>query len=387
MATKTWMGWGLAIAGVLAAAPLVLGRGNPALSNARDTVSQMSDVDRAVLNRKYSQYRALTEQERSEMRRLHAQLEVDRIKGPRSLETMAVFCDWIKTIDAWQQDELEHLNDPEKKLERVASIVKDRTERSAAKDQLEGDRPPSGGTFRPARLTEEQLTKVFDVLAKRVTITPEEQAQIDQLHGLKRFGVQIRHIHEKSDQNRDRLFRSITEAELREFTEASGNSDLKALLASSGEFDAHRKLAILGVLRSCRTLSIRESTRATEEELRTYFKTLPEEEQDQLLQLSANQFKHELQIGHLESDPDIAELKTQLDKEFNIAKRKWEQRRVGLGPKGPRGAISDPARDGDRNGPPQAIRDQFGKQFRFRPGDENRPPPGRPEEERRPPPP
>lgn len=209
------------------------------------------------------------------MRRLHAQLEVDRIKGPRSLETMAVFCDWIKTIDAWQQDELEHLNEPEKKLERVASIVKDRTERSAAKEQLEGDRPPSFGTFRPARLTEEQLTKVFDVLVKRVTITPEEQAQIDQLHGLKRFGVQIRHIHEKSDQNRERLFRSITEAELREFTEASGNSDLKALLASPGEFDAHRKRAILGVLRSCRTLAIRESTKATEEELRTYFKALP----------------------------------------------------------------------------------------------------------------
>ena len=88
MAAKTWIGWSLAMAGAIAAGPLVLGRGNPALDTAHGEIALMSEVERTALDRKYDQYRALTEAQRTALRSLHQQLEADRASGARYLSTL-----------------------------------------------------------------------------------------------------------------------------------------------------------------------------------------------------------------------------------------------------------------------------------------------------------
>ena len=388
MAGKTRMGWALAMAGVLAAGPLVLGRGNPALSNSHEKISVMSEVDRAVLKRKYDEYRALTESQRADLRTLHSQIERDRTSGPRYLEIMTLYCDWLKTIDAWQQDELAHMIDkPQEKSQRVASIMRERTEKAAAADGHDDDGPPGIGPFQLPRLNEGQLTKVFDVLANRFTLTEEEQKEIDKLHGLKRFGVQIRYLQKKSIANPEKFFRSISEAELTQIIEASGNTDINALLSGTIDVDVRRKRAIRAIFTSCWTLSLQESSSATDQELRDYFNTLPPDVQDELLQMQADQFMTQLRLRHFESDPDVSELKHLMGQEFSGAKRRMERFRSGPGPNGPGGASFDPRRDGERDGPPRPFRDQFGKNPRPRPGNPDGPPPDGPDGERRPPPP
>jgi hypothetical protein len=331
MPNKAWIGWGLVIAGTLAVAPLVLGRGSPKLSHARDAISAMSDVERKVLKRKYEQYRALTESQRDELRQLHQQLEQDRAKGPRYLEAMRLYCDWLKTIDAWQQDELAHISQPLEKIQRVTSIVKERTEADEPDNE-----PRPGGTspLQRIRLNEQQLTKIFDTLISRVTLTEEEQQQIDQLHGLKRFGRQVRLLREKGGQNPEKTLRMLSEAELLQLADETGNADLKAFLARSGDLEIRKKRLPRVIFASCLALVLRESSQVTEEQMRQYLSTLPPEQQDQLLQLQAEQFKAILQRNVLLADPDISELRGPVDREVSAARKQFPNAPRGDGPPG-----------------------------------------------------
>lgn len=389
MAAKTGIGWSLAVAGALAVGPLVLGRGNPALNSAREEISRMSEVERTALKRKYDQYRNLPEEKRAELRTLHQELEADRTNGARSLSTMADYCDWLKTIDAWQQDELAHITDPQARAKRVDEIVKARKEAELAAESASNDRLPAGNGRAPVPLlNEDQLTKVFDVLAKRLTgLTDVEQQQIDALHGLKRFGVQIRHL-KKTVSKPEQFFPSIYEADWTEMAEASGHAEFKALLSSPLDSSLRKRVAIHGILASCRDQFMRESASATDADLETFFNGLTSEAQDELLQLRADEFKTQLRLRRLENDPDISELRSVTG--FSTAKRRMEKfLREGGRPNDPGGPPFGRPGDPNGDGPPPDGRREGGRSGPFRPGNGRRPfgdnPPLRPGDEGRPP--
>lgn len=367
MPNKAWIGWVVAIAGALAAAPLVLGRGNPALSQSRDAISAMSDVERKALKRKYEQYRALTPPQREELRQLHLQLEQDRIKGPRYIEAMRLYCDWLKTIDAWQQDELVHISQPQEKAQRVASIVKGRAEVDDTESEAA---PPGAGPFPRIRLNEQQLTKFFDALARHVTLTEAVQQEVDQLRGLKRFGRQLKLLREKGGQNPDKAIRMLPAAELAEIAEETGNADFKAFLSRPGDMDARKRRLIRVVFASCLMQVDRDSSHVKQEEMRSYLATLPAEQQDQLLQLQAAQFKAVLQRGVLMADPDVSELRELVEREVNAARKRMQNAPSGESGRGDgsRGPRDFPGRQLGRNRPP-------GPDERGEPGG---PPPGGP---------
>lgn len=375
MPSKAWIGWGLVMAGTLAVAPLVLGRGNPALSTSRDVISAMSDVERKVLKRKYEQYRALDESQRAELRQLHRQLEEDRVKGPRYHEAMRLYCDWLKTIDAWQQDELAHISQPQEKIQRVTSIVKEHTEA----DEPDEPRPGGTGPLQRIRLNEQQLTKIFDALVSRVTLSEEEQQQVDQLHGLKRFGRQVRLLREKGGQNPEKTLRMLSEADLLQLADETGNADFRAFLARSGDLDVRKKRLPRVVFASCLALVHREASQVTEEQMRQYLSTLPPEQQDQLLQLQADQFKAALQRNVLLADPDISELRAPVDREMSAARKQFQNAPWGDGPpgegKGPRGVL-ERVFGGNRPPGPEGRESPNGPPPGFDP--EREPPPPRP---------
>ncbi len=399
MAAKTWMGWGLAIAGVVAAGPLVLGRGSPALTASHDEIARMSEVDRTALKRKYNQYRALSEPQRANLRTLHQQVEADRASGARYLTTMNDYCDWLKTIDSWQQDELAHIDDPLDKAKRVDEISQERQQTKLAHEASQHDEGPLGkGLLQaPLILTESQLTKVFDVLAKRSTgTTEEEQKAIDSHVGLKRMGLQVKAL-KRQIPSLEQFFRSIPDAELKEMIEASGNAEMLALLTKSSD-QSHQtrvNLAKRGILSSVYAQFRRESASATDAELLTFFKTLSKEDQDRLLQQRAEDFKSELRLRRLAEDPDVAELRN-LGQMFSVAAYlEGLNHRVGFlrGPNGegrPGNADGDrPPRDGERGGPfrpGNGRRGPFGDGPPQRPGEGEGPPPERPAGEDRPPP-
>lgn len=402
MAAKTWMGWGLAIAGVVAAGPLVLGRGRPALTASHDEIARMSEVERTALKRKYDQYRALTEAERANLRTLHQQVEADRASGARYLTTMNDYCDWLKTIDSWQQDELAHIDDPVTKAKRVDEIAKERQQTKLSNEANPDDQPPFGrGLLQtPLLLTESQLNKVFDTLAKRSTgMTEEEQKAIDSHVGLKRMGLQVKSL-KRQIPSLEQFFRSMSDAELKEMIEASGNTEMLALLTSSGDMphQARVNIAKRGILLSVYAQFRRESVSATDAELQTFFKTLTKEVQDQLLQQRAEDFKSELRLRRLAGDPDIAELRN-LGPQFSVGTFIEGLGRRGGFPNGPNGEGRpgnpdgdrpplEGRREGERGGP---FRQGNGRRGPFadgppeRPGEGNGPPPDQPEGADRPP--
>ncbi len=398
MAAKTWIGWGLAIAGVVAVGPLVLGRGSPALTSSHDEIARMSEVERTALKRKYDQYRALTEQQRANLRTLHQQVEADRASGARYLTTMNDYCDWLKTIDSWQQDELAHIDDPLNKAKRVDEIAKERQQTKLAHEESQDDEGPPGrgGLLAPTLLTESQLNKVFDVLAKRSTgTTEEEQKAIDSHVGLKRMGLQVKTL-KRQIPSLDQFFRSISDAELKEMIEASGNPDMLALLTKSGEMPLQTRVntAKRGILFSVYAQFRRESASATDAELQSFFKTLSKEIQDQLLQQRAEDFKAELRLRRLAGDPDVAELRN-LGPQFSVGTFIEGLGRRGGFPGGPNGEGrpggpegNRPLREGERGGPfrqGNGRRGQFGDGPPPRPGEGDGPPAERPEGEDRPP--
>lgn len=402
MAARTWVGWGLAIAAVVAAGPLVLGRGNPALTTAHDEIARMSEVERAALKRKYDQYRALPELERANLRTLHQQVEADRASGARYLTAMNDYCDWLKTIDSWQQDELAHIDDPVKKAKRVDEIAQERQQAKLAHQADHDDQPAlgQGGFLAPLLLSESQLNKVFDTLSKRSTaMTEEEQKAIDSQVGLKRMGLQVKSL-KRQIPSLEQFFRSISDAELKEMIEASGNADMLGLLANSGDMPHQTRvqMAKRGILFSVYAQFRRESASATDAELQTFFKTLTKEVQDQLLQQRAEDFKSELRLRRLAGDPDIAELRN-LGPQFSVATFIEGLSRRRGSPRGPNGEgrpgnpdgdrpHPEGRRDGDRGGPfrpGNGRRGQFGEGPPPRPREDDGPPPERPDGADRPP--
>ena len=382
MAVKTWIGWGLAIAGALVAGPLVLGRGRPELRPAQAEISRMSEVERAALKRKYNQYLSLSEAERADLRALHQQLEADQTDKAMSLATMADYCNWLKTIDPWQQDDLAHISDPQLKTLRVVEIVAERKEAELDAETASDDRlPPGNGRLQLPSLTETQLTRLFDVLAKRLTdLSEDEKKQLESLHGLRRIGFQIHHL-KKSAPKPDQLFQSIKDAELREMAEASGNAEWQAILTNLSDPVLRKKSITQGIFAACRNQFTRESALISDEELRKFLQTLERDDQDDLLQLRADEFKTILQLRCLEADPHISEFGSVMG--YSAAKRRMQRFRREGGrpienggpPFGRSGGLGD-------DGPPPGERREGDRGGVFRPGNGRRPfgegPPGRP---------
>lgn len=397
MGVKKILGWSLAIAGILGAGPLVLGRSQPAHKTSLEEISLMSEVERTALERRYQQYKALPEAERANLRKLHWEIQADRAKGARLVTTMHDYCDWLKMIDAWQQDELVHIADPLARAKRVSEIHAERQDRAAGSTQENADGPR---TMRDRLiLNEDQLSRMFDVLARRLTNVPEEdQKAIDAAKGLKRWGIQMKLLNKQVPV--DRLFQTLAPAELKEMIDASGHVDLALLISDNSPIPEQRRKDMIrgsfGV--SMFMQKRREAANLTDEQLQSFLTQLPRDKQDQLLRMRAEDFKNQLRALSMEQDPDIQILHQMLGPLFRNAQQMFDRPGSFGGPGGPGGP-------GDRGGRPEDA--QGGRPFRqgfdgrrsegrpFREGRDGFGPPGRPDDgpppdrppEDRPPPP
>lgn len=364
MAAKKLLGWSLAIAGVLGTGPLLLGRGQPAYKASLDEISQMSPVKRAALDRRYQQYKAITEAERANLRKLHWEIEADRAKGARLLGTMQDYCDWLKLIDSWQQDDLVHITDPLARAKRVAEIHAERQARVAG---TPGENSEGPAAFRDRLiLSEDQLSRMFDVLARRLNnVSEDDQKSIDAAKGLKRWGIQMKLLNKQVPV--DRLFQTLAPAELKEMIDASGHTDLGLLISDKSPVPEMRRK---DVVRASFGVSMfmqkrREAANVTDAQLQAFLTQLPREQQDQLLRMRAEDFKNQLRAMSLEQDPDIQLLHTMLGPLFRNAQQMFDR---------PPGSFRGPGSPGGPNGGGPGGRPEEGENGRpFRPFDGKRP--------------
>ena len=223
------------------------------------------------------------------------------------------YCDWLKLIDAWQQDELAHISDPLERAKRVSEIHSERLQRSSSSQDDMANEPMIDRFI----FKEEHLNRMFDELLKgRVSqLTDEQTKEINSAKGLKRWGIQLRQVNAVAPV--DRLLQSMSPAELKAMVEASGNSEIMKLLDPKGVLaklpEFRRKEALWRTVgRSIVMQHRRESTSLTDEQLQEYLAKLPRERQDQLLKMRAEDFKNQLRFQSMEQDPDIQLLHSML---------------------------------------------------------------------------
>lgn len=306
MAAKRVLGWGLAVAGILGAAPWVLGRGQPSFQGSLDRISRMTQDDRAVLDRKYQQYKSLTEEERSQLRQLHLSLESDRANGGRLIEIMKDYCDWLKQIEAWQQNELAHIDDPLNRAKRVSEIH-EQQQRNSSSDEEEFRGPRD---LERLTLKEDQLSRMFDTLLaeRQVQLSEVDQKELDAATGMKRWGLQLKHLNQQIPV--DRLFAVMAPAEMKKLLESTGHPDLVRLLSESNltkdiPENMRKEFTRRIIGRSLFSQILRETEKVSHEQLAKYLNQLPRDRQDELLKLGADEFKIRLRVLSHSQDPDI----------------------------------------------------------------------------------
>ena len=156
--------------------------------------------------------------------------------------------------------------------------------------------------------------------------------------------------------------------------EETGNADLKQFFSGPIDIEKRKRFVVRAIFISCMDQLSREAASVSEDKLRAHLATLPPEQQDQLLQLRADQFKARLLRSYLLADSDVAELRSLIDREINAARKRLQGGPPGDGPngegRGPRG-------DGPK-GMRGILGRQLGKNRLPDPNDREPPPEGPP---------
>lgn len=276
----------------IAVAPLLASRGvdSSVLAQSERRIASMTQPQRDRLERNFSEYRELTPQQREHYRQLHQALEADRADNHgRIVRVMEDYYVWIKTLPAYQREQLRKTTDPDARLALVQKYLDQQQEREAEEEYGNGDMPLWLEGV-PA-MSDEDLELVFATILQRMPRTNDENAELDALSGIER---QLRILRMLIDRGRlvqqivglpemqQRLVGQLTDDELKQaIDDASDNRQRTRILMGS---------LVKGLLDEYRDEVQRRSP--TDEKLREFFDNeLTEEEQDVLVQLEPEDFR------------------------------------------------------------------------------------------------
>lgn len=175
----------------IAVAPLLASRGvdSSVLAQSERRIASMTQPQRDRLERNFSEYRELTPQQREHYRQLHRALEADRTDNHgRIVRVMEDYYVWIKTLPAYQREQLRKTTDPDARLALVQKYLDQQQEREAEEEYGNGDMPLWLEGV-PA-MSDEDLELVFATILQRMPRTNDENAELDALSGIER---QLRH--------------------------------------------------------------------------------------------------------------------------------------------------------------------------------------------------
>jgi len=123
--------WAICLLGGLLSAPL---SDTATRDERRQYVAQLSEAERADLQRRWREFVTLPAEERQRLRRLHA--EIERAPDRAALRaTLERYCRWVEALPPLRRAELLEL-EPEERVNRVKSILEEQA-------KWESKRPPS----------------------------------------------------------------------------------------------------------------------------------------------------------------------------------------------------------------------------------------------------
>lgn len=393
------------------------------LEENRAQIGRMTQSERDRLERNFQAYRAMDSQQRQSISDFHEKLNQDQSHSAGELNAALIqYREWLNTIEPFQRDQLRTTSNPQQRLKLMEEIVKDQRMRDAVRvlrEWLKNDsellkRSPLA---KVPILDSEDLSRLMSGIEgiEWRRLSQEQQSELNRHDGIKRFVVLLEILkRNQSFRPADRtrgprwgvreLFATFEKTAERfdEFVE-----DERARQFVHGDDDEESKLRTTLRVQSLLLMSMmmqvmgekNDSSIPTQQQLEQIFSSLPQEEQDRLLQLEAIDFYKEL-VSRMEPANE-SEDRLSLRDVGRAFLPPWEDggRRPppgGRGPGNPRDGEENPPRgemddrDGfrgdrsDRDGRPFG-----GRIFQGRDGDRNsdRPPEPPPEGERPPKPP
>ena len=395
--TRTWIG--LSILAALIAGPY-LAQGDYASREQSaahlQKIGEMSVAERDHLDRNFTFYQGMSAEEKQTTIALHQDLARDqKERGGELSRVMDQYTDWLNSIEPYQRDRLKEITDPNERIAIMREIVSQQAMRKA--ERFSGSPRNIPGPFSrfnsspPPPIDLNSLTRLLDGLMEmNPTVFAGKTKRINETSGLRRLFEILAAFHPNRDDDDPRMggrpfeiydeLRIPLEKLVMDFDKYVEDSDAREYV---NEPDDDRwkavRLARLVKENFVRLVisEIFNNKTPTITELEAYFDSLPERDQDRLLELAAVDFYQRVVLETNEERLGPEKLRHhQLHNFF--------YRGFGLSRRGRGGGPGPPGRGGDdrgRRGDDDERRGRGG--FGGRPG-ENRPGDGRFGDGRRP---
>lgn len=358
------------------AAPF-LARGDANLRRQRrqnqQEIAAMPESERNRLKRNFETYQSLTEAERNQLRQLHQTLDANRSGDNELNETLNAYREWLTTLEPFQRDRLNQIEDPNERLVAMREVVREQRVRSTER-AFPGGRGGSTTRWGIPTLTVDEYRRVMEELEKIAmpSLSLEKRSKLEGTSGIDRHYMLIKLIaqDELSDKVKSvvmqppKEFRTIVNriddlvetSEVREYFREESNRF----------FTNEQKLArIIGIGLSLELSDTRKRELKTvnDEQLMLFFETLPEDEQDRLLTLEASDFHSDL-VNQFQTQSNADQDRVTLSDIFSLFRPPFGPGGRGPGPSngprddGPRG--QDGERPGFKRPGPGGDRERFG---------------------------
>lgn len=290
---------GAALLGV-AAVPFLLRADDPELAVRRRRIEGMPQAERERIQRNFKQFQTMSEADRRHLRAFDAALEADRINNRGGLsETLRTYADWLKTVTPHQRDALQQESDPAKRIKLIREVVESqRDERIETRmggriEQFLGPIP---------NLSRQDLSAMLAIIDRKKALLVPSASSLQDLDNYEGISRSLKLIELMARSNRSlgdllnetnsrQLLDAVTDKETRRELETIPDSERRMLTAVARRV----KLGLTIQKAIFAELDRERRQRAfTPENLEKFFEKLPLEQQDELLELSPEQFRQEL---------------------------------------------------------------------------------------------
>lgn len=296
--------WLLALSlAVMITLPLLLGAGNgktDSKSGPRQHIASMSKEEQAKLKRQYEAFQAMTPAQQEKYRTLHNLLTAKTTKARELSQVVETYRAWLKTLSAWEINELRRETDPQKRIELVRKF-KDEHVREKERRSLRSGSVPYVGRSAGPRLSSEDLSNVLELVAERIKLSDVDRKTLKSETGLKRL-LHIASLALRGTDGRrwpdDTLMKDIlakvSDERVRRYLSDSSKTEirrgsLRRLIASSlfAQMQADLK-----------------KRQPSDEQVESFFLELDSRKRDELMGLSAEEAQRRLRFLYMTSHRD-----------------------------------------------------------------------------------
>ncbi|MBT5020519.1 hypothetical protein OAH05_01705 [bacterium] len=350
----------------------------------RQIIATMTQSERDSLERNFAAYQKKTPQELATIQGFHHAIEENRSQSSGEYSKALDQYDlWLATIEPFQRDELKEISDPLERIRRMSEILREQRSREAS--SVVRRRFQNSPLANVPVLNKEQLQTLMDGVEdlEKDRLSDQQESELNRLGGIARFLKMLQMLKENTQlrpQDRSQippwvvkeLFVTLRKIESQHSRYIRDETVRNYLLEeTNGSREISTILRIQAVILKSLLIQVlgeqgRNSSPA-QHQLEELFASLPEEEQDALLQLEAIEFYKELVVRSEPATPN-EENRVSFHDVFEVFKPSREdqmRRPPGKGPPGDRDGRPGNGQDGRK-------RDDFRGDRR---GTDGRPPP------------